>query len=125
MAQADSITTAIRELMSRGQPPNSTNPGRAAHTESVAALAGNAPRPIRSTTDCEALESRADYLQRVLAALQVYVTATIADIGEKIPSATLDRQYLDQLFRGASAEALQVFRDAAAGIRRQENRRGS
>ena len=48
MAQAERITTAIRELMSRGRPPKSTSPVRAAHTEFVAALAGNAPRPIHS-----------------------------------------------------------------------------
>jgi hypothetical protein len=40
MAQAEHITTAIRELMSRGQPLKSTNRVRAAHTEF--ALAGNA-----------------------------------------------------------------------------------
>jgi hypothetical protein len=45
MAQAESITTAIRELMSRGQPVKSTNRVRAAHTEFIAALAANTPRP--------------------------------------------------------------------------------
>ena len=46
MAQAECITTAIRELMSRGQPPKSTSPVRLAHIEFVAALAGNVPHPI-------------------------------------------------------------------------------
>jgi hypothetical protein len=36
MAQVEHVTTAIRELMSRGQPPKSTSP-RAAHTEFIAA----------------------------------------------------------------------------------------
>jgi hypothetical protein len=121
MAQAESITTAIRELMSRGRPPKSTNPVRAAHTELVAALAGNTPRPIRS--DCEALEDRADHLQKVFAALYVYISAIIGEIAEKIPRSTLDRRYLDELLRGVSAEALRVFRDAAAEIRGQENHR--
>ena len=53
MAQAERITTAIRELMSRERPPKSTSPVRAAHTEFVAALAGNAPRPIHSEANCE------------------------------------------------------------------------
>ena len=44
MAQAESITTAIRELMSRGQAAKSTNKVRAAHTI-FAALAASAPRP--------------------------------------------------------------------------------
>jgi hypothetical protein len=44
MAQAERITTAIRELMSRGQPVQSTNTVRRAHTEFIAALTGNALR---------------------------------------------------------------------------------
>src|SRR6516162_9339516 len=79
MAQAEHITTAIRELMSRGQPLKSTNRVRAAHTEFVAALAGNAPHPTRSDTNWEALEGRADHLEKTIAALHVYVTAIIDD----------------------------------------------
>ena len=48
MAQAKCISTAIRELMSRGRPPKSTSPVRLAHTEFVAALACNVPHPILS-----------------------------------------------------------------------------
>jgi hypothetical protein len=40
MAQAEGITTAIGELMSRGRPDQSTSPVRLAHTEFVAALGG-------------------------------------------------------------------------------------
>jgi hypothetical protein len=43
MAQADSITTVIRELMSRGQPVNSTNTVQAWYTENIAPWP-NAPR---------------------------------------------------------------------------------
>jgi hypothetical protein len=67
MAQAERIPTAVRELMSRGEPPKSTSP-RAAHTEFVAAIAGYPPPPIRSNSQAAALERRADHLQRVLAA---------------------------------------------------------
>ena len=45
MTKARSSTTAVLELMSRGQPLKSTNWVRGAHTEFVAALAGNAPAP--------------------------------------------------------------------------------
>ena len=45
MAQAESITTAIRELMSRGQAAKSTNKVRAAHRNFIAALAASALRP--------------------------------------------------------------------------------
>jgi len=44
MAQAEHITTAIRELMSRGQPSKSTNRVRGAHTKFIAAPAWNASR---------------------------------------------------------------------------------
>ena len=69
MAQADSITTAIRQLMSRGRPPKSTNPERAAHIQFVSALAENAPRPLHPETNSEDLEGRADHLEKLFAAL--------------------------------------------------------
>ena len=83
MAQAESITTAIRELMSRGRPPKSTSPVRAAHTEFVAALAGNVPHPIHSEANSEDLEGRADHLEKVFAALHVYLTAIIAETAQE------------------------------------------
>ena len=121
MAQAERVTTAIRELMSHGRPLKSTSLVRAAHTEFVAALAGNAPRPIRSENDWEALEGHADHLQKVFAALHVYLTAIIREIAEKIPGSTLDRRYPDGLFQQFSADALGVIRDAAAEMRGHEN----
>jgi hypothetical protein len=125
MAQAEHITTAIRELMSRGQPLKSTNRVRAAHTEFVAALAGNAPHPIRSDPDWEALEGRADHLEKTIAALHVYVTAVIAETARDIPANTLDRRYLEGLFQQFSAEVLGAIRDAAAEMRVRENWRAS
>jgi len=53
MAQAECITTAIRKLMSRGWPPKSASPVRAAHAEFVAALVGNVPHPIYAEVDSE------------------------------------------------------------------------
>jgi hypothetical protein len=97
MAQAERITTAIRELMSRGEPPRSTSP-RSAHTEFIAALAGNAPH--------------------------VYVTL-IADSAQNFPGSTLDRRYLDSLFQQFSADAVGIIRNAAAEMRVHENWRVS
>ena len=125
MAQAEHITTAIRELMSRGQPLKSTNRARAAHTEFVAALAGNAPHPIRSDANWEALEGRADHLEKTIAALHVYLSAIIAESAEDIPASTLDRRYLDGLFQQFSADVLGAIRDAAAEMRVRENWRVS
>ena len=121
MAQAEHITTAIRELMSRGQPLKSTNRARAAHTEFVAALAGNAPHPIRSSANWEALEGRADHLQKTIGALHVYLSAVITETAEDIPTSTLDRRYLDGLFQQFSADVLGAIRDAAAEVRVREN----
>jgi len=125
MAQAECITTAIRELMSRGRPPEPTSPVRLAHTEFVTALARNAPDPIYADVDSEDLDGRADHLERVFAALQVYLTAIIADTAHNVPSGTLDRRYLDHLFRDLSADALGVIRNAAEEMREHENWRAS
>jgi hypothetical protein len=125
MAQAECITTAIRELMSRGRPPKSTSPVRLAHTEFVAALAENVPHPIHADVDSEDLEGRADHLEKVLAALHVYLTAIIADTAHNVPGGTLDRRYLDNLFRDLSADTLATIRNAAEEMREYENWRAS
>jgi len=125
MAQADCIITAIRELMSRGRPPKSTTPVWLAHTEFAAALAGNAPDPIYADVDSEDLDGRADHLEKVFAALHVYLAAIIADTAHNVPGGTLDRRYLDNLFRDLSADALAVIRNAAEEMREHENWRAS
>ena len=125
MAQAERITTAIRELMSRGRPPNSTSSVRAAHTEFVAVLAATAPRPLHSEANSEDLKGRADHLEKVFAALHVYLTPIIADTVENIPGGMPDRRYLDNLFQDLSADALCAIRNAADEMREHENWRAS
>jgi hypothetical protein len=111
--------------MSRGRPPKSTSQVRAAHTEFVAALAANAPRPLHSEVNSQHLEGRADHLEKVFAALHVYFTAIISDTAQNIPGATLDRRYLDKLFGDLSADALCTIRNAAEEMREHENWRAS
>jgi hypothetical protein len=125
MAQAESVTTAIRELMSCEWPPKFTNPVRAAHTEFVAALAGNVPHPIHSDGHSEDLEGRAYHLEKVFAALHVYLSAIIAETAQDVPASILDRRYLEGLFQQFSADALAAIRDAAAEMRRHQRRRVS
>jgi hypothetical protein len=125
MAQAECITTAIRELMSRGRPSKLASPVRLAHIEFVAALAGNVPHPIYVEVDSEDLDGRADHLEKVFAALHVYLTAIVADTAQNIPGGTLDRRYLDNLFQDLSADAVGVIRNAADDIREHENWRAS
>jgi len=120
MAQAERITTAVRELMSRGEPPKSTST-RATHTDFVAAIAGNLPPPIRSNSRVKELERRTDHLQRIFAALHVYAAAIVAETAEKIPGSKVDRHYLDSLFQQFSADASGIILDAAAELRGHDN----
>ena len=125
MAQAECITTAIRELMSRGLPAKSTSPVRAAHTEFVAALAGNPPHPIRLEVDSLDLDDRAEHVAKMLAAVHVYVTAILADTAENIPGGGLDRKYLDNLYSDFTGDAVGGIRQAAAEMREHETWRAS
>ncbi len=125
MAQAECITTAIRKLMSPGRLRQSISLVRLAHTELVAALAANMPNPIHADVDSEDLDSRADHLEKVFAALHVYLTAIIADTAQNVPSGALDRRYLDNLFRDLSDDSVSAIRNAAEELREYENWRAS
>jgi len=98
---------------------------RLVHTELVAALAGNVPRPIYTDVNSEDLDGLADHLEKVFAALHVYLAAIIAETAHNVPGGTLDRRYLDNLFRDFSADALGVIRNAAEEMREHENWRAS
>ena len=125
MAQAECISTAIRELMSRGLPPRSTSPVRAAHAELVAALAGNPPRPIRLEVESLDLDDRAEHVEKMLAAVHVYLTAILADTAENIPGGKLDRKYLDGLYSDFTGDAVGGIQQAAAEMREHETWRAS
>jgi hypothetical protein len=125
MAQADRSSTAIRELVSRGRLAQSTSSVRLAHAEFVAALAGNVPHPIYADCDSQDLDGRADHLEKVFAALYVYLTGIIADTAKSTPGGTLDRRYLDNLFRDLSGDAVGVIRNAAEEMREHESWRAS
>jgi hypothetical protein len=125
MAQADSITTAIRELMSREELKKSTCPVRTAHTELIAALASNPPRPIYPELDSEDLDARADHLEKVFAALQGYLSAVIDDTAQNIPTGMLDRRYLANLFSDLSGDAVGAIRNTADEMRKYESWRAS
>ena len=120
MAQAAGITTAIRQLMSRGWPPKSTSPVRLAHTELVAALAGNVPHPIYAEADADDLNGRADHLEKLFAALHIYLAAVIGDTAQNIPGGSLDRRYLENQFQDLSADAVGVIRNAAEEMHEDE-----
>ena len=89
MAQADSITTATREGVSRGVSITSTSL-RLAHTERAASLAANAIQPIYLDFQSKDLDSRNDRLDKAFEALHFYVTAFVSDAAQQIPSCSLD-----------------------------------
>jgi len=117
MAQAAGITTAIRQLMSRGRPPKSTSPVRSAHSEFIAALAGNIPRPIYGGANPDDLDARSNYLEYLFGALNAYLDIVIRDTVQSVPSGALDPSYLDRVLEGLSAEAVGVIRTAAQQMR--------
>jgi hypothetical protein len=125
MAQANSITTAIRHLMSRGRPPKSTSPVRQAHTELIAALAGNVPHPIYAGANADDLDGRADHLERVFGALYAYLAVIIGDTSQNMPGDACDCRYLDNFWQDLSADAVGVIRNAAHKMRADENWRAS
>jgi hypothetical protein len=98
---------------------------RLAHIEFIAALAGNVPHPIYPDLDSEDLDGRADHLEKVFAALHIYLTAIIADTAQDVPGGMLDRRYFDSLLRDLSADALGIIRNAAEEMREHENWRAS
>ena len=121
MTQAARFSTAIRQLMSRERPPKSTSPVRLAHTEFVAALAGNVTHPIYLGANADDLDGRANHLEKVFAALHAYLSVIVGDTAENIPGGALDGRYLDNLFQDLSADALGVIHNAAEEIREEEN----
>jgi len=125
MAQAEGIPTAIRKLMSSGRLGQSISPVRLAHTDFVAALAGNVPHPIYADVDSVDLDGRADHLEKVFAALHVYLAAIIADTAQNTPGGTLDRRYVDSLFHDLAANVVGVIRNAADEMREHETWRAS
>jgi hypothetical protein len=83
------------------------------------------PHAIHSEANSKDLERRAYYLEKVFAALHLYLTAIVADTARNIPGSTLDRRYLEKLFQEFLADTLGVIRNAAAEMRAHENGRVS
>jgi hypothetical protein len=119
------VINAICALITSASAKPPTNPIRAAHTEFLAALAGNPPRPIRLEVESLDLDDRAEHLEKMLAAVHVYLTAILADTAENIPGGKLDRKYLDALYSDFIADAVGGIQQAAAEMREHETWRAS
>ena len=79
----------------------------------------------RTRSTPTSIRRTSNHLEKVFAALHVYLTAIIADTAHNVPAGALDRHYFDNLFRDLSADALAVIRNAAEGMREYENWRAS
>lgn len=114
------VVNAIREIMSRGKLPRSTAV-RAAHTEFVAALAANPPRPIYVEANSDDLTGRAEHLEKAFAAFQVYLTAVLADTAQHVPGGKIDRKYIDNLFSDVAGDSVGAIERAASEMREHED----
>jgi hypothetical protein len=118
MAQADSITTATREGVSRGVLIKSTSL-RPPDTERAAPLAGN---PIQLTYlefESKVLDSRGDRLEKAFAALHLYLA--VSDTAQRIPGCGLNRKDVNKLFMDVRSDAVIVIRNAPEELRDHEN----
>jgi hypothetical protein len=100
MAQADPISTATGEGVSRGGSTKSTSL-RSAHAEAAAAPAGNPTHPIE--------------------ALHRHVTAFFGDTAQQIPSCSLNRKHLNKLFMDLQSDAVVLIRNAPEELRNHKN----
>jgi hypothetical protein len=116
MAQADPISTATGEGVSRGGSTKSTSL-QSAHTEAAASLADKPTHLIES----EDLDSRADRLDKTFAALNHYVTAFFSGTAQHIPGCSLNRKHLNKLFVDLQSDAVAVIRSAPKELHNHKN----
>ena len=114
MAQADPITTATGEGVSRGGLTKSTSL-RSAHTEPAAALGGNPAHLIESE------DSRVDRLDKAFAALHRCVSAFVSDTAHQIPGFSFNRKHLNKPFVDLRSEAVAVIRNVPQELRNHKN----
>lgn len=120
MAQANDLSTAIREIMSRRVVRHSTSAARAAHAEYIAAFAANPPHPIYQCGDSLDLDARADHIEKALAAFNVYLCAFLADTVQHIPGRSVDIEHVGNLYSDLEGEIVGALRRAAEDMRQHE-----
>jgi hypothetical protein len=93
----------------------SASPVRAAYAEFVAAVAGHPPQPIPLYPDAVDLEARADHLNKVLAALSVYVAVILDDTAENVPGG-LDLRYIHAALSDLASDVTGTVQQAAQDL---------
>jgi hypothetical protein len=112
MAQAESLSNAIRALIPGARPPSPPSPVWAAHAAFVSSVAGRPPFPIPVFPQASDLEDRADHLKGVLDALSVYLKAALADAAQNVPGG-LELGHIDALLCDLTSEVTGTLRQAA------------
>ena len=113
MAQANCIPTAIRELLSREPAPNSTSAVRPPDADFLAAVAGDAPRPIYPHGRSEEFGGRIGHLEKPFIRL--------GSTTQKIPRGRVDRHCVGNVLHRLPADALCAIGNPAEKKRYHEN----
>jgi hypothetical protein len=115
MGQADSVSNAIRVMITGATAKQSTSRVCASHAEFVAALAGHPPRAIPLDADAIDLEDRADHLSKVFGALSVYVAVIIDDTAQNVPG-RLDLPDTEAILADLASDVTGTIQHAAEGM---------
>ena len=111
MAQADHGT--ITSPTGAARPVSIFPPLHAAHGRPMAVLASNKPNTIRYVAERDDIEARGTHLDRVLAAVAIYIDEVIADNSSNLPIGALDRRYLSGLLADLTADIAGAVANAA------------
>lgn len=115
MAQAESLSNAIRALIPGARPPSPPKPVWASHAVFVSSVAGQPPSPIPVFAEAADLEDRADHLKAVLDALSLYLKAALFDAAQNVPGG-LERRHIDALLSDLTSEVTGTLRQAADAL---------
>ena len=116
MAQAESLSNAIRALIPGARLPSPTEPVWAAHAAFVSAVAARLPVPIPVFATANDLEVRAEHLKAVLDALSVYLEAALGEAAATLPG-RLELRPIDVLASSLRSEVIGTLREARDSLR--------
>ena len=115
MAQAESLSNAIRALIPGARASSPPKPVWAAHAEFVSNVAGRPPLPIPVFAEAADLEDRADHFKKLLDALSVYLKVVLADAAQTVPGG-LEVHHVDALLFDLTSEITGTLQQAANGL---------
>lgn len=115
MAQAESVSSAIRPLIPGAHSKRNANPACEAHKQLVVTLQGYPPRPISVDADSIDLEHRADHLNAVFSGLARYLAVILSDTAQNVPGG-LDLTDAEAILADLVSDLTGAIRLAADGL---------